>query len=176
MNATVSSTCRRAPWHKLECMAKELKEWKPQRKVQSFTSPPRPPAQASWGLAQVPSTKSSSQWLEPPVFGVHLPPPTRLRLILPHLSAFVFWTPSLFAFPKPPPPPYPPLPPPPRPTSLPAFPSCLPCNRQVTFEETVGAVETPVFLPQPLGFCCGHAPTLPTCPVPSAPQQPRRAA
>ena len=24
------------------------------------------------------------------------PPPARLRLILPHLSAFVFWTPSLF--------------------------------------------------------------------------------
>ena len=43
-----------------------------------LANPPRPPAQASWGLAQVPSTESSSllsKWLEPPVCGVIFPPP-----------------------------------------------------------------------------------------------------
>ena len=63
--------------------------------------------------------------------------------------------------------PFPPTLTPPHPL-LPALPFFLPLpplsgNRQITFEEAVGAVETPVFLPQALGFCCGHAPTLPTC-------------
>ena len=71
-------------------------------------------------------------------------------------------------------PPYPPYPapPPPCPPRRPVPPSLAcsalsqlgpPGDRQVTFEEAVGAVETPVFLPQALGLCCGHAPTLPTC-------------
>ena len=119
--------------------------------------PPRPPAQAFWGLAKYPPPDPppcvANGWNHT-AFGVHFPP---ARLILPHLSVFVFWTPSLlavfFAFFGPPRPPPPPSLPCPLPTQL------GPGDRQVTF----GAVETPVFLPQTLGFCCGHAPTLPSC-------------
>ena len=87
------------------------------------------------------------EWLEPPLLASIFHPP-------PRPTSPDFTCRPLAPYPAPTPPP-PTLPPPP--------PSPAPGDRQVTFEEAVGAVETPVFLPQALGFCCGHAPTLPTC-------------
>ena len=121
--------------------------------AEDITSPPRPPAQASWGLAQVPSTKSfllRRNWLEPPAFGVHFRPPrpaspdftSLVGLCLLHpltfCCFFAFFGIHLFT---PPPPPPPPLPPPLPASSSPAPASLLgPGNRQVTFEEAVGAL------------------------------------